>query len=134
MAKISNLRIQLGLTALPSPGESHIPLIPGLKTLNRDGQAEQLQPLSRAGLYQHIKSVLNQFAQDLEQRDPPQKSDAAIMRSASTHWFRHSAIKAITLKTGSLTTAQRLARHSSVSTTADYAKATLSELVDALDK
>ncbi len=133
MAKISNLRIQLGLTALPSSGEIHIPLIPGLRNLKKGGHSEQLQPLSRAGLYHHIKTVLNQFAQNLEQHDPPQKSDAAIMRSASTHWFRHSAIKAITLKTGSLTTAQKLARHSSIATTADYAKATLKELGEALE-
>ena len=133
MTKISNLRIQLGLTALPSPGESRIPLIPGLKTFKRNGHAEQLQPLSRAGLYQHIKSVLNEFARELEQREPSQSADATIIRRASTHWFRHSAIKAITLKTGSLTIAQKLARHANVSTTADYAKTTLSELAHVLE-
>lgn len=136
MAKLSNLRIQLGLTALPEVGEPPYPIAPDTRsiTLDRHSGDETPAAISRSRLYKHLKEIFVLFSESILKDDSSRTADAQLMKNASTHFLRHTAIKTITLKTNSLTTAQKLARHSNINTTADYAKATLKELGDALER
>jgi site-specific recombinase XerD len=57
-------------------------------------------------------------------------TDAIVVKRASTHWLRHTAIKKITKDSGDLLLAQQLGRHSNINTTAIYGKSTLKDLSD----
>lgn len=133
MSKISNLRVLLGLTSTPQPGEAPYPIVPDLRSLTAEERPDlsAMQSTSRSWLYKHMKSVFREFSETL--RREGMGAEAALMNQASLHWLRHTAIKKITTDTGSLTLAQKLARHSNVNTTADYAKATMNELAKALN-
>ncbi|MCK7553301.1 tyrosine-type recombinase/integrase [Marinobacter goseongensis] len=136
IAKLSNLRIQLGLTALPKIGEPPYPIAPDTRSITLGTPFMSTPPaaISRSRLYKHLKEMFVSFSESILEDDPSRTADAQLMRNASTHFLRHTAIKAVTLKTNSLTTAQRLARHSNINTTADYAKTTLTELAVALNE
>lgn len=130
MRKMANLRIQLGLTAYPEPNEAPYPLVPDTRTTPLHGKPdpERLRAISRSGLYRHIKQVFDDFSDQLSMEGDA--AGAALMKDASLHWLRHTAIKRVLTKTKNLTLAQKLGRHANINTTADYAKATLAELAE----
>lgn len=132
MDKIANMRILLGLPAYPQIDEPPYPIVPDARAISGAGQlaVESIKPISRSGLYRHTQTLFHAFADTLESEG--YSANARIMREASAHWLRHTAIKSILTSTGSLTTAQKLGRHSNVNTTAEYGKATLDELAGAL--
>ena len=134
MEQIAVLRLCVGLTPHPKTGEPPCPLIPRAKELPKASdkvKPDRLKLMSRSGLYKHLTAVFEDFAVVLHSEG--RKADAHLMQQASLHWLRHVAIKRIVSTTNNLTLAQKLARHSNVSTTGDYAKALISELADALE-
>lgn len=132
MSKISNMRVLMGLPAYPSLDEPPYPIVPDSRVITESSRTnpDSISSLSRSGLHLTTKALLQRFAVSLDTEG--RHAEAESIRRASGHWFRHTAIKSILTKTGNLTTAQKLARHNNINTTAEYAKSTLGELADAL--
>lgn len=103
-------RQHLGLPALPSSDE-RMPLVCRLSPTAREN------PLTRAQLYQIVKSILTGAAADIEAFDRP---GAATLRQASTHWLRHTAINHLADRVQDVRVIQRFARHANLSTTSGY--------------
>ncbi|BBF85384.1 integrase [Aquitalea magnusonii] len=99
----------LGLTALPSPGET-TPLVCSVYGV--------LSPISAASLHKIIKAIMKAAADDARATMRPQV--AANLEYATTHWLRHSAASH-QLEAGLplLTVSQNL-RHAQIETTRRY--------------
>lgn len=125
--KLKNLRVAMGLPTKFDHTEPPYPLLPNLKEMRLNAQ---YKGLSRSRLYRHVKSVFGELSEELKKSGDHE--EAELISQASLHWLRHTAIKRVTRKTKDLTTAQKLARHTNINTTAIYATATLDELANAL--
>jgi len=99
----------LGLTPLPSPGET-TPLVCSVYG--------ELKPVSAASLHKIIKAIMKAAADDARTALRPQV--AANLEYATTHWLRHSAASH-QLEAGLplLTVSQNL-RHAQIETTRRY--------------
>lgn len=104
---IKNYRSYLGLSPLPTPGDSR-PLISGL---------DNDKPISSKMIYLIVKETLAQAANKLETSSPHQ---AEKLRNASTHWFRHTSITHQADKGIDIRHLQATARHASITTTQRY--------------
>ena len=135
MDRVVDLRVTLGLPAYPSANEPPYPICPDTRYI-RDSERPiptHLPAISRSGLYRHMQDVFHRLAYAIDSGEMAGSSaDARILRDASLHWLRHTAMKRITRKTKDLTIAKLLGRHASIETTALYAESSLSELADAL--
>lgn len=110
IAALSRYRQHLGLTALPARDE-RTPLVCRLTRAARE------RPLTRAQLYQIVKTILLGAADDIEGFDA---AGAATLRQASTHWLRHTAINHLADRVQDVRVVQRFARHANLSTTSGY--------------
>jgi site-specific recombinase XerD len=130
MSKISHLRLTLGMTREPEPGEKPCPILAnaGSVPLNQYPDVDRLKGLNRSSFYRLMRELFTKFAVWL--RAQGRRNDARLMEQASTHWLRHTAVKRITSSTNNLVMAQKLARHANINTTAIYAKSTIEELYD----
>lgn len=110
MAALGDYRAAHGLTRTPEASED-LPLLSHLrdheKALTHDQVANELKDgfLGAAQLAEQ--------ANDL--------ASAAVLKQATTHWLRHTAVGHIVSQTGQLVLAQQLAKHASINTTAGYA-------------
>lgn len=69
-------------------------------------------------VYKRLKEIFAAVATELESRGD--RDGADVLKRASTHWLRHSALKAVVDSTHDLRLAKRAARHESINTTAGY--------------
>ena len=104
---LKRYRLFLGLTVLPMPDET-TPLIMRLKSKAR---------ISENMIYRIIKDLVNRAAVKLEATDPHR---AAILKRASTHWFRHTSISHQADAGIELQFLRRNARHVKLETTGLY--------------
>lgn len=130
METLSNLRVWVGLTPYPETSEPPCPIIPRAKELPRLSDyvdPRTLKPIGRSGLYRHITEFFKSFSDHLKNQG--WHADATLMESASLHWLRHTAGKAMVKKTGGdLNATRKLLGHSSIQTTADYSETSTTEL------
>ncbi len=104
---LQNYRRSLNLPPLPTPNET----TPLISRLNGSG------PLTDSVIYRIIKTLVHKAADRLHLTNPAQ---AAHLRQASTHWFRHTSITHQVESGIDLTLIQRNARHSKLTTTTLY--------------
>ncbi len=112
---IRQYRLASGLPAAPAHDE-RLPLIYG----RRNGA------LGAKGLYREVKFAFDEMARSVPSSDSPTR---LALRRASPHWLRHLVGKTLVVDNKvALPVAQALLGHTSVATTAAYARADLSEL------
>lgn len=110
-----------GLPTQPEPGE-HVALVHGLKGGSLQG----------SGLYDEVKAIFQSAAALLAPTDP---ASAATLRRASPHWLRHAYARTLVVdRQVPLPAAQALLGHTSIQTTATYAKTDLSQLRAFVDR
>lgn len=101
-------RLAAGMTALPSPTETEIPLVGDIYKGRR--------PIGESAVYKLVKETCARAAQETE--DPYVK---ATLLQASPHWLRHTAASDQLNQAGlTLATVSRNLRHSDISTTSHY--------------
>ena len=109
--EIRRYRRAFGLPAWPAPGEE-VPLLFSLQTKTH------LKPLTRKGMYSQLKALFAKASAELESENP---AGAATLRSASTHWLRHTAATEMLNSGADLRTVQAVLGHASIATTGIYA-------------
>ncbi|WP_159106137.1 hypothetical protein [Herbaspirillum sp. B65] len=88
--------------------------------------------LKNSGLYSEVKAIFYSVAQTLAAVDPAR---SALLAAASPHWRRLAYAKTLVVDNQvSLTVTQALLGHSSVQTTAGYAKPDLTGLRHFVDR
>jgi site-specific recombinase XerD len=132
MGRVSDLRVALGLPALPEPGEPPCPILPDIRFISDSKRVDLSKPVpavSRSGFYRFMQKAFKETATLIARGElDGSNADVGMLKGASTHYLRHTAIKRITNKTSDLTVAKILARHASIETTAIYAESTLQDL------
>jgi len=111
MQELGRYRRQLGLPALPQPGET-LPLL-----LPLGGEPRQM---TRAALHAVIKQVFADAADRLLARDPAAVVQAERIRAASAHWLRHTAGSAMASGDMDLRHVRDNLGHESIATTSRY--------------
>jgi integrase/recombinase XerC len=106
MHALGRYRNSIGKGKLPSPGED-TPLLPNLNGM---------KSISERRANQILKSLLTRAAKLVETNEPHR---ADKFRLGSPHWFRHTSITDLLLRTKNIIAAKEFARHSSVDTTAN---------------
>lgn len=110
MKELQRYRVSLGLSPLPSPNEHTTyavqPII-GKKRISITAQQ----------VYAICRRIFQITAERVSTDNP---KDAALFRTASTHWMRHTGISFTLNKGAEIRHVQAQARHSSVKITATY--------------
>lgn len=107
LKKITEYRRHLGLSELPEAGDDS-PFIRSVKGT---------RGISPNMVYRLSKKMLEDAAEKVELENPEQ---AWRLRTASTHWFRHTAITHLADQGVDLRLVSKTARHSKLETTAIY--------------
>ncbi len=108
-AHLATVNPSLGLTPLPSPGETH-PIV-----FDLDGR----RPISARQLYTVVKDAFRAAAERCMSDDPA----AAVLRAASPHWIRHATATHLANMAETmpeLRQVQNHMRHASLNTTLMY--------------
>lgn len=114
--------VGLGLEAVSrlSHEGSDLPVLRGQRGRRAKGRALPSEPLHYTALYSSLKQYLKSRADELARTDPV---SAAKLRSASTHWLRHTC-GTLALQAGvPLNAVQRVLGHSDLRTTSGYVTA-----------
>jgi integrase len=108
--ELSNYRSSLGLSPLPSLNES-IPLLSDV--------SGKLRAISASALYKTVKQIFENAA-NIAENSADYKS-AGGLRSASTHWIRHtSATDQANAENANLVAVSKNLRHANLTTTSIY--------------
>lgn len=110
MAALVDYRREMGWPPFPCVGES-LPLIAPLNWSNETRD----RTVSDRQVHNIVKSTLSGAAADCDDQEI-----AALFRSATTHWLRHTRITHLVNMTGDLRLGKAIARHGSVTTTEIY--------------
>lgn len=105
---LGQYRVSLGLPALPLPKET-MPLVPDLQHLD--------QGLSANRIYRIVKWVFEKTAAHVEEHD---KTAAANLKRASTHWLRHTGASHALDAGVDLRNVSKMLRHADLQTTSIY--------------
>lgn len=118
---LQRYRLFMGLSPLPAPGET-TPLIMSLK--GTSGITDNM-------IYRIVKDLVIRAAERLEPTDP---YNAAKLRRASTHWFRHTSITHQADAGIDLNYLRRNARHAKLDTTGLYLHAEEADWHEAMQR
>jgi integrase/recombinase XerD len=111
--EIRRYRRAFGLSEWPASGEA-VPLVFSFHTKAR------FKPLTRQALYVQLKAIFIKASLALEVSDP---AGAETLRTASTHWLRHTAATEMLNSGADLRTVQEVLGHASIATTGIYSHA-----------
>lgn len=110
IGELSNYRSSLGLSPLPSLNET-TPLLSDV--------SGKLRAISASALYKIVKKILDNAA-DIAENSKDYKSENNL-RSASTHWMRHtSATDQTNVENANLVAVSKNLRHANLTTTSIY--------------
>ena len=131
--ELLRFRKVIGAPGMPFKAEP-TPLFPKLNCLAQDGKIyDQIPgPMTRSAIYRRIKEVIIPRALFYAKANGL-SVDAGLLRSVSTHWFRHTALTNIADKTKDMRMVQALGRHRNVTTSAGYVRVDLVSLKEAME-
>jgi integrase/recombinase XerD len=111
MVELARYRRELGIPAVPEPGETTPLLLPiGGKP----------RPMTRGGIHDIVKSVFAMTSERLKLKGPDYAHVAARVGKASAHWFRHTAGSHMANNAVDLRHVRDNLGHASISTTSGY--------------
>lgn len=131
VATLFEFRSVLGLCEVPQKDEPPYPIIPRRRGL-RPGQPETFASVTRNGVWRIFQELFSRAADHLVEAG--QETQAQTLRFSTTHDLRHTGLKRQADRAnGDLRLIQKLGRHSSIATTAQYGRSSIAELAAFLD-
>ena len=140
MQALRDYRIAFGLTPEPAANESY-PLVLSPKTAaaldarpfksarSRRSNMQWRPARTRQAVWGIVRRAFNTAAEAAG----PESQEAALLQKASTHWLRHTAGTALTLKGNELRAVAAFMRHRDPRTTMGYTNLEFFDIIDALD-
>lgn len=127
---LTRIRAALGLSPYPTPMES-IPLAPSFSTMKSNGEvnSQLLRPLTRQSIYGIVTEIMASAANRLGSQHP----EYDLLRRASTHWLRHTALKDMADNIDDIRHVQQMAGLADIKTTMVYSSAKTFELHDLIE-
>jgi site-specific recombinase XerD len=128
---MEEFRLALGLSPRPDRNEPPYPIAASLRGL-RAFEPHTFRPITRQSLYARFQKLYLDAAKILSKQGL--NDEAVALQSATTHTYRHTALKALADATGGdMRKVMKLAGHSSLATAGKYTRSSLADLADALD-
>lgn len=132
METLFEFRSALGLCEAPQRNEPPYPILPRRRGL-RPGQPDTFASVTRNGVWRIFQDLFSNAADYLTLKN--QENYAHTLRSATTHDLRHTGLKRQADRAnGDLRLIQKLGRHSSIATTAQYGRSSTAELAKFLSE
>lgn len=128
---LQDYREALGLSKIPDNNEPPYPIAMRIRGL-RAFEPHTFKSVTRQGLYLRFQRLYEKAAENLVESGF--ESEATAIGSATTHTYRHTALKSLAdASKGDMRKVMKLAGHSSLSTSGRYTKSTLAELAEFMD-
>jgi site-specific recombinase XerD len=133
LTELKLFRVKLGMSPTPLVNDK-MALVPVVSGVDSDGYLVDLtRSMGRNSLYKRIKEVI--IPRAIEYAIENSKDvDCERLAKASTHWFRHTALTGVAVRTGDMRMVQALGRHQDINTSAGYVKTDLLELKEAMSR
>lgn len=124
--KLMEFRTKLKISALPLINDP-VPIMPSLEGMTEQGTLNKIPAaMSPSAIHKRFKKIFAGGAAIAEREG----IDTSQLEKSSTHWMRHTSIRAMYDKTGNMKITQQHARHSDINTTAHYAQQDLKKMKD----
>lgn len=128
---LQDYREALGLPKIPDNNEPPYPIAMRIRGL-RAFEPHTFKSVTRQGLYLRFQRLYEKAAANLVESGF--ESEARAIGSATTHTYRHTALKSLAdASMGDMRKVMKLAGHSSLSTSGRYTRSTLAELAEFMD-